>query len=84
MAHISIPKKKRCKLLFNNTFLAPPPDLKAATKRPTANATIIAKVMDKIDKWLGNVTDTFEFDNDSSTIVANIPTRGLFGFQMEI
>jgi len=40
---------------------------------------IIAKVMDKISKRLGNVTETIEIDLDNSMIVADIPTRGLFG-----
>ncbi len=35
--------------------------------------------MDKIQKRLGNVTDTLESGPDSSLIVAEIPTRGLFG-----
>ncbi len=40
---------------------------------------IISKIMDKIQKRLGNVTDTLESGPDSSLIVAEIPTRGLFG-----
>ena len=40
---------------------------------------IISKIMDKIQKRLGNITDTLESSIDSSIIVAEIPTRGLFG-----
>lgn len=34
----------------------------------------ISKIMDKIQKRLGNVTDTLESGIDSSLIVAEIPT----------
>ena len=35
--------------------------------------------MDRMTKRLGNITDTLESGLDSSIIVAEIPTRGLFG-----
>ena len=45
---------------------------------------LISKIMAKISNRLGNVTDTLESGIDSSLIIAEIPTRGLFGLQLEI
>lgn len=40
----------------------------------------ISVVMDRLNKRLGNITQTVEKENDISQLIVEIPTRGLFGF----
>ena len=40
--------------------------------------------MDRLNKRLGNITKTIEKEDDTSTLIVEIPTRGLFGFNTEV
>lgn len=46
--------------------------------------TLMAQIMDKFNKRLGEVKKTIEKDDQTSLLIVEIPTRGLFGLQAEV